>query len=166
LAYSCLRRGRDDLSSFLLELVGHGLLTEYQAGRIDAGKTFGLILGNYRVLDRLGGGMGVVYRAEQASDAASVDIRADLYGLGGTLFWCLTGQTPFEPRESLVLELAARRSRPAPSARARRAGGPEVAAELDAVVARLLAPDPADRYPTPQAVMQALLPFLSQDPLP
>jgi serine/threonine protein kinase len=103
---------------------------------------------------------------EQASDAASVDIRADLYGLGGTLFWCLTGQTPFEPQESFVLELAARRSQPAPSARARRAHGPEVHAELDAVVARLLAPDPADRYPTPQAVMQALLPFLSQDLFP
>ena len=43
----------------LLLLVQQGLLTEYQAGRIEAGTTYGLILGNYRVLDRLGaGGMG------------------------------------------------------------------------------------------------------------
>src|SRR5262245_52898891 len=42
-----------------------GLLTEYQAGRIQAGTLLGLVLGQYRVLDRLGaGGMGVVFRAE------------------------------------------------------------------------------------------------------
>src|ERR1022692_1570764 len=46
-------------------LVQHGLLTEYQANRVEAGTTYGLILGNYRVLDRLGaGGMGVVFKAE------------------------------------------------------------------------------------------------------
>src|SRR5262249_38056888 len=46
-------------------LVQHQLLTEYQAARIEAGTTFGLVLGNYRVLDRLGaGGMAVVFKAE------------------------------------------------------------------------------------------------------
>jgi len=39
----------------LLELlVGENLLTKYQATRIRAGKSFGLILGNYRILDRIG----------------------------------------------------------------------------------------------------------------
>jgi tRNA A-37 threonylcarbamoyl transferase component Bud32 len=47
------------------ELVKNGLLTEYQLGRIMAGSTHGMILGNHRVLDRLGrGSMGVVYLAE------------------------------------------------------------------------------------------------------
>jgi hypothetical protein len=53
---------REDLSchtdedQLLAQLVDQKLLTEYQAGRISAGTTFGLILGNYRVLGRLGAG--------------------------------------------------------------------------------------------------------------
>ena len=46
-------------------LVRHSLLTKYQADRVEAGKTFGLVLNNYRVLERLGAGaMGVVFKAE------------------------------------------------------------------------------------------------------
>jgi hypothetical protein len=57
-------------------LVEHGLLTEYQGRRIEAGSTFGLVLGNYRVLDRLGaGGMGVVFRAEHMRMRRQVAIK-------------------------------------------------------------------------------------------
>jgi len=308
-------RACTDTQSLLSRLVNHTLLTEYQSARVEAGTTFGLILGNYRVLDRLGvGGMGVVFRAEhilmrrqvaikvlplgpdqdqrilrrflteiraiaqlqhpnivaafdagqagsqdantpvlhffvmeyvpgqdleeyvtdngpqsaakacdlmhqvasalaeahnhnlvhrdikpsniritpegqaklldfglarhfrtgvtepgvllgtvdymapeQVQDAHGVDIRADLYALGGTLYWCLTGQPPFPSSGNVVRELTARVKQQPPSVRVKR---PDLPEELDAVISRLMALSPEDRYATPQAVMRALLPFL------
>lgn len=303
-------------ATFINELIEHGLLTAYQAQRLIAGRDFGLVLGNYRVLDRLGaGGMGVVYRGEhvllrrpaaikvlamspdqdtrlllrfraetravgalrhphivspldaghatstrpgepilhylvmeyvdgpdleelvrsrgamsisracefayqicsalaaahsrglvhrdvkptniliadgqhaklldfglahdvrhrltepgvllgtleymapeQAQDAHAADIRADLYGLGGVLYWCLVGKPPFPSNGPAPLEIARRMTQPPPSARQAR---PEIPAPLDEILARLLAPNPAERFADPSAALRALLPFRS-----
>ncbi len=84
---------------------------------------------------------------EQIADAGSVDIRADIYALGGTLFWCLTGRTPFLPKETLLQAVMHRQTQASPSVRAVR---PEIPAELEAVVSRMMALKPDDRYSTPQ----------------
>jgi response regulator RpfG family c-di-GMP phosphodiesterase len=57
---------RTSQGDLLLSLiVEHGLLTEYQAGEVALGKAANLVLNNYRILDRLGGGrLGIVYKAE------------------------------------------------------------------------------------------------------
>src|SRR5207248_3191898 len=83
-------------------------------------------------------------------DPGSVGPRADLYSLGGTLFWCLTGRLPFAGQNNPVKALALRVSEPPPSVRNVR---PEVPAELDALLTRLMAVNPEDRYPSAQAVM-------------
>src|SRR5436190_20600034 len=50
-----------DVKRLLEQLCQLNLLTRYQASRLAAGKTFGLVLGNYRLLDRLAsGGMGII----------------------------------------------------------------------------------------------------------
>jgi response regulator RpfG family c-di-GMP phosphodiesterase len=94
---------------------------------------------------------------EQAGDASSVDIRADVYGLGATLFWCLTGKPPFLCQGNLVEDLTRRLTEAPPSVRAYR---PDLPADLDAVVSRMMAINPDGRYATPQAAMRALLPFI------
>lgn len=97
---------------------------------------------------------------EQARDASAVDVRADIYGLGGTLYNCLTGKPPFAMRSDIFQELLNRQNQPPPSTRLVRS---DIPAELDAVVARMMATHPDDRYPNAQAVMRALLSYLTPD---
>jgi response regulator RpfG family c-di-GMP phosphodiesterase len=97
---------------------------------------------------------------EQARDAGSVDLRADIYALGTTLFWCLTGNVPFPEQDNIFQDLERRLTVPPPSARNLR---PEIPVELDAVIARMMAINPDDRYPSAQSVMRALRPFLSTE---
>lgn len=94
---------------------------------------------------------------EQARDSSTVDVRADLFSLGGVLFWCLTGQLPFPPIGSPIETLARRMNQAPPSLKGHLVDCPD---ELDLVIRRMMATDPANRFATPQAVMQALLPFL------
>jgi len=97
---------------------------------------------------------------EQVQNAHAVDIRADLYGLGGVLYWCLTGATPFPTKGTLLEALTARLQQQPPSVRDHR---PLIAPELDLVVQKLMALHPNDRYPSPREVMRALLPFLKSE---
>jgi serine/threonine protein kinase len=99
----------------------------------------------------------VAYMApEQAIDSGSVDIRADIYGLGGTLFWCLTARPPFLAKKSIAEQIISRRLEPAPAVRAIRA---DIPAELAAAMARMMAMRPEDRFNSPEAVIAVLGPF-------
>jgi WD40 repeat protein/serine/threonine protein kinase len=92
---------------------------------------------------------------EQALDIRAADIRSDIFSLGCTFFRMLTGELPFEG-ETVLQKIEARETTDARRVRTLRA---EVPAELDAVIARMLARDPKDRYQTPREVARALAPF-------
>jgi CheY-like chemotaxis protein len=90
---------------------------------------------------------------EQATDASSVDIRADIYGLGGTCYYMLTGQAPYAEEKTLARKVLAKQDR-APKAISSLC--PQVPQDLIAIVERMMAKEPGQRYATPQEVMKAL----------
>ena len=96
---------------------------------------------------------------EQTLDAAGADIRADIYSLGCTLYYLLTGAPPFRGK-SVYQVLQAHQSLEAQSLNLVR---PEVVGELAAVVQKMMAKDPGRRYQTPVEVAQALTPFIKSE---
>jgi serine/threonine protein kinase len=91
---------------------------------------------------------------EQADDPRLADIRSDIYSLGCTLHYLLSGGPPFQGTTLEVLD--AHQSVVAPLVNELR---PEVPAELGVLVARMMAKDPAQRSQTPGEVARALGPF-------
>jgi hypothetical protein len=92
---------------------------------------------------------------EQACDSRRADIRSDLYSLGCTLFHLLTGRPPFSGpgQESPAAKARAHVEAVSPTLRDARPGVPDA---VEAVLARLLAKDPAQRPATPGELAQAL----------
>ncbi|VTR92096.1 serine threonine protein kinase : Putative serine/threonine protein kinase (Fragment) OS=Gemmata sp. Wa1-1 PE=3 SV=1: Pkinase [Gemmata massiliana] len=89
---------------------------------------------------------------EQAMDSHTVDIRADIYSLGATMYFLLSGSPPF-PEGSVAQKLIWHQNRTPRPLRLLRSDAPD---ELVAVVERMMAKDPARRYQTPAEVMAAL----------
>jgi tetratricopeptide (TPR) repeat protein/predicted Ser/Thr protein kinase len=90
---------------------------------------------------------------EQAlADREATGPRADVYGLGATLYALLTGRPPFDG-QALIQILSQVVEAPPPPPRSLR---PEVPAELEAICLRCLAKSPAERFPSAAALRSAL----------
>jgi hypothetical protein len=97
------------------------------------------------------------YMAPEQVGATAIDHRADLYGLGGVLFFLLTGRSPFAHRKVLYDKLNAQVKEAPADLRSLRGDVPAPLAEL---VDRLLAKSPGERPQTAAEVAQALAAFI------
>ncbi len=98
---------------------------------------------------------------EQALDSHGVDIRADIYSLGATFYFCLTGQPPFN-EGTVAQKLIWHQTRQPKPIRTLR---PEVPEQLAAVIGKMMEKDKAKRYQTPAEVAEALAPLTTR-PIP
>jgi serine/threonine protein kinase len=89
---------------------------------------------------------------EQGRDAAKADARSDIYSLGCTLYFLLTGRPPYRGRTWSEMLLAHRHA-PIPSLKAARRSVPD---HLDDLFRRMLAKDPADRPRTMASVIASI----------
>src|SRR5262249_20068686 len=97
---------------------------------------------------------------EQAADTQRADARADVYGLGCTLFYLLTGKAPFEGKTPLETVLA-HREQPIRSLASVRS---DVSPAVEAVFRKMVARNPESRYPSRTAVCAHLDRVLAAPP--
>jgi uncharacterized RDD family membrane protein YckC len=102
------------------------------------------------------------YAAPEQLRGDALDLRADIYSVGATLFTLLTDRAPFEGDNAVQVVANAIKEKPKPLAELRE----DVPPGLERVVARCLAKEPDGRYADYKALRNALLPFSSREPEP
>ncbi len=95
------------------------------------------------------------YLSPEQVQGKAVDGRADIYTLGVSLYQLLTASTPYDGPSALAVCLK-HVTDPAPPPRGR---NPAIPPELEALVLKMMAKLPQDRFPDADAVVKALEPF-------
>ena len=96
----------------------------------------------------------VTYASPEQLTGQTVDGRADVYSLSAVLFEMLTGKLPFSDRGDFLAIVSAQLAGPAPCIRTLR---PDLPEWIDDVVAKGLAKEPNDRWPSAADLGAALL---------
>lgn len=138
-------------ANVLLERAGRGRHRHYRARLADLGLAVGE---RDPALTSEGGTVGTPHyiAPEQARDARHVDVRADLWSLGATLFESVCGRPPFEGRSAAEV-LSAVLHDPVPDPRVLR---PKLSAGLVLVLRKCLVREPERRYQNPDELLADL----------
>ena len=93
---------------------------------------------------------------EQATDSFTIDHRADIYALGATLYYMLTGGVLFGDCKTRAEKIDAQKNRTPVSIRQI---APDVPVEVERIVNRMLAKNPDDRYATAKIMCSELVKY-------
>ena len=92
---------------------------------------------------------------EQIRDPRSIDGRCDIYALGCSFYFLLTGQHAFQEKSSYRAMELKLTSTPTPVTKLRA----DIPDEIVAIVDKMMAKEPTDRFQTPTEIVQALTPY-------
>lgn len=92
---------------------------------------------------------------EQALDSVNADARSDIYSLGMTFYFLLAGRSPYQDGSLSQKLMWHQISEPTPITELR----PDLPKKLAAIIHRMLAKDPNERYQSPAEVLEALTPW-------
>ncbi|HEX2223768.1 MAG TPA: serine/threonine-protein kinase, partial [Thermoanaerobaculia bacterium] len=92
------------------------------------------------------------YMSPEQASGGEVDPRSDLWSLGVVLYEMLTGRRPFRGDQEQAVIYSVLHDEPEPVSRVR----PDLPAELERIVGRLLAKDPGERYPSARHLLADL----------
>ena len=123
------------------KLVDMGLARLHQVAQVDDLTASGVTLWTFDYIS-----------PEQARDPRSADVRSDLYSLGCSFFYMLTGSPPF-PDGTVLQKLLQHQADNPPDPRTIR---PELPVEVSRILARLLAKNPAQRFQNPGELVREL----------
>jgi eukaryotic-like serine/threonine-protein kinase len=127
---------------------------------IDLGLAKSLELTDYTTLSGKALGTAAYMSPEQASGAAKIDFRSDVYGLGATLFTLLTGRPPYAgPVPMVILRKVIDEEPDWPRDRAKAVGG-----ELQAICLKCLEKNPANRFCSAGELAVVLRKYLNYEP--
>ncbi len=90
------------------------------------------------------------YIAPEKVKKEPIDYRADMYSLGGTIYHALTGVAPFEGDDAAAVVRKRFEGAPVPPSKLR----PDISPQIDALVLKMLALNPSDRFPSFEALLQ------------
>ena len=142
-----------DVKPSNLMVDGHGVLKVLDFGLATGAGTTGERPGAGPVAQTTIGGTPLYMAPEQARGEA-IDLRADIYALGATLYHLVSGRPPFQADsadELITLHATAPRP-PTP-----RGANPRAAiVAIEALIAQMMAPSPADRFASYEELLQAI----------
>ncbi len=94
------------------------------------------------------------FMAPEQVTGEAIDVRTDIYSLGATLYNLLSGEAPFAG--GTALSVAMKHADPAARPRPIRELVPELAPEVGAIVDRMMAKRPGDRFPDMESIIKAV----------